>query len=1110
MNAVRGVRAHRAVPSCLSIALCLLLLAGMSAAPGWAAKASARFDVLVFSKTAGYRHDSIPDGIAAIQALGRQHRFSVDATEDAARFTDRGLARYEAVVFLSTTGDVLNEQQQAAFERYVRGGGGYAGVHAAADTEYSWPFYGRLVGAYFRSHPQPQTATVVVEDRAHPATAHLDESWARFDEWYNYQPPENPSTTFGGGTDYSPRGQVHVLAALDEASYLELDGSDLTADDHPIAWCQNVAAGRSFYTGGGHTKESYVEPAFRRHLLGGIQTAAGAVPADCTPDVAQGPPPEEHFEQVTVAKGIENVGEPIALAVLPNGDVLHTARDGRVFLSGLDGTTSLAARIPVYSHDEEGLQGIALDPSFAQNRWVYVLYAPRLDTPTDDPATPGLNEGDAPAEGTAADWERFRGQTYLSRFTMSGGTLDLSTERVVLTLPADRGICCHVGGDIEFDAAGNLYLSTGDDTNPFASDGYAPIDERPERNPAYDAQRTSANTNDLRGKILRIHPEPDGSYTIPAGNLFGSGGRYPDADPAKTRPEIYAMGFRNPFRFSLDARTGWLYVGEYGPDAPVALPGRGPGGLVEINQIREAGNYGWPYCIGPNLAYDDYDFATRTSGPAFDCDAPVNESPNNTGLRDLPPALPAWMHYDGGTVTYNGRSTDEFGNGGEAPMGGPVYTYDPSLASDVAFPPYFDGHFFVGDWSRGWLKEITVGPDGEPAAITPFFDSATMFAPMDMEFGPDGALYVMDYGSGSYSGASPDSAVYKVNYVGGGSRAPVAGVSATPTSGPAPLAVQFSSAGSRDPEGEPLAYAWDFDGDGTTDSTAAEPSHTYQAEGSYTARLTVTDPDGRTGTAAQTITVGNTRPEVTIESPVHGGVFDYGDTIDYRVTVTDAEDGSVEGGGVDCSRVRVETALGHNEHAHGDQSFSGCQGTLTVPAAWEPDTQSSFYVVTATYTDNGGANGAPALTGTDHALLQPRVKQAEHFTSQHGIRVVEASDPAGGGGRAIGGIEDGDHVSYAPVNLSGVDQIDLRVASGGLGGTVQARLGSPDGPLVGSAEVPNTGGTQAWADVPLPVTDPGGTHELFLVFNNPLVPPGPVTTDGMFSVNFLRFAAPAR
>lgn len=219
--------------------------------------------ILVFSKTNGYRHASIPDGIAMLRELGAEHDFGVEASEDSTRFTDEGLAPYTAVVFLSTTGDVFNEEQQAAFKRYVRAGGGYVGIHAASDTEYDWPWYGEHVGAYFESHPEIQRAEVVVEDGAHPSTAMLPERWARTDEWYNYHD--------------NPRGDVHVLLTLDESTY---EGGT-HGDDHPIAWCHEHDGGRVWYTGGGHTTESYSEPLFRQHVLGGLQWAMGEADGAC-------------------------------------------------------------------------------------------------------------------------------------------------------------------------------------------------------------------------------------------------------------------------------------------------------------------------------------------------------------------------------------------------------------------------------------------------------------------------------------------------------------------------------------------------------------------------------------------------------------------------------------------------------------------------------------------------------------------------------------------------------------------------------------------------------------------------------------------------------------
>jgi type 1 glutamine amidotransferase len=231
------------------------------------AQADEAYEVLVFSKTAGFRHSSIDEGISAIQQLGSAHNFTVTATEDSTAFSAGNLAQYEAVVFLSTTGDVLNGAQQSAFEGYINNGGGYVGIHAAADTEYDWEWYDGLAGALFQSHPHIQQADVRVEDRAHDATAHLGEVWQRTDEWYNYRS--------------NPRSSAHVLASLDESSY---SGGDM-GGDHPIAWCKNYEGGRAFYTGGGHTEESFSEPQFARHLLGGIRWAAGRTNADCRAEV---------------------------------------------------------------------------------------------------------------------------------------------------------------------------------------------------------------------------------------------------------------------------------------------------------------------------------------------------------------------------------------------------------------------------------------------------------------------------------------------------------------------------------------------------------------------------------------------------------------------------------------------------------------------------------------------------------------------------------------------------------------------------------------------------------------------------------------------------------
>ena len=234
-----------------------------------ATAADSAYEVLVFSKTAGWRHDSIPEGVQTLRELGAANNFAVTTTEDANQFTASNLARFKAVVFLNTTGDILNSTQQTAFESYIRAGGGYVGVHSAADTEYDWPFYGELVGAYFAGHPAAQqSANVKVENRATAATSHLPQTWRRWDEWYNYRT--------------NPRSTARVLASLDETSYRPETGA---MGDHPHTWCKTYQGGRSFYTGNGHTKESYSDPAFRAMLLGGLRYAAGKTKMDCRPEV---------------------------------------------------------------------------------------------------------------------------------------------------------------------------------------------------------------------------------------------------------------------------------------------------------------------------------------------------------------------------------------------------------------------------------------------------------------------------------------------------------------------------------------------------------------------------------------------------------------------------------------------------------------------------------------------------------------------------------------------------------------------------------------------------------------------------------------------------------
>ena len=364
----------------------------------------------------------------------------------------------------------------------------------------------------------------------------------------------------------------------------------------------------------------------------------------------------------------------------------------------------------------------------------------------------------------------------LSRFKLRGARLDLDSEQKIIDVPVDRGLCCHVGGQIDFDARGNLYLSTGDDTFPFLSDGYNTIDERPDRNPALDSQRSSGNTNDLRGKLLRIRPKEGGGYSVPAGNLFRKG-------TSRTRPEIYAMGLRNPFRFAVDRRRGHVLLADYSPDAIAPRLLRGPAGHGRWMVIRRPGNYGWPYCVTRTAPYFDYDFATGRSAGPFPCGGTlVNESPHNTGRRELPPVVQPDLWYP---LTPS-RLWPELGAGfGVGPMAGPAYDYRRAGRSRVRWPRHYDGVPLFYEWTRDYVREFRLDRSGALSSISPVLKSFVFDNPMDMEFGPDGALYLLEYGDG-YNRENPEAQLSRIDFVRGG-HTPVPKLAAQPSDGSAPL-----------------------------------------------------------------------------------------------------------------------------------------------------------------------------------------------------------------------------------------------------------------------------------------------------------------------------------
>ncbi|MFC8300801.1 ThuA domain-containing protein [Micromonospora orduensis] len=1005
--------------------LLIAMIAGLLLALGLAPPASAApaFRALLFTKTAGYRHDSIPAGISMFQQQAAANNFELVQTEDSSVFTPANLATFDVIIMFQTSGMVwTSAAQRQAVEGYLASGKGIVGVHNATDMgiESEYPWWDQTIngGAHMPEHsPGVLPGTAIVADKQHPSTAGLPDRWNRSEEWYNF--------------DTNPRGNVHVLVTADERTYNP--GSRAMGPDHPISWCRNVSGGRVWATAMGHAIDSYSETNFRNHVLGGVKWAAGNVPGDCGGTVWG------NFEKRTLD---DNTVDPMALAVAPDGRVFYAQRGGqlKIFKPSTNSTVT-AGTLSVYTGGEDGLTGMALDPNFATNGYVYLYHSPA---------------------SSSTDVNR------VSRYTMSGDTLNTSSGVTIIDIPAYRDRTFpepgHTGGYIEFGPDGNLYIGTGDDTPPNLDpnwQGYAPLDWRSGKS-NLDAARTAGNTNDLRGKLLRIRPGANGSYTIPSGNLYPQG-------TAQTKPEIYAMGFRNPFRFSIDAATGWVYLADYGPDRNPPTTNRGPEGLVELNVIKTPGNYGWPFCHGDNQPYAPFNPDTGVVGAKFNCNAPVNNSPNNTGLTSLKPVVAPNIWYGYGTSP----TFPELGSGGSAPMGGPVYRYDASNPSATKFPPYYDGVHFFYEWSRSFIKEVHFDSATAVTRTNPFLPNTRFNKPMDMEFGKDGSLYLLEWGT-NFGGGNSDSGLYRIDYIQGG-RSPIAKAAGTPTSGSAPLTVQFSSAGTSDPDGNTLSYQWTF-GDGTT-STAANPSKVYTSNGNYTAQLKVTDSTGKTGFANVQITVGNSAPVVTITTPPNGGMLTFGDKVPYQITVTDPD-----GGTVDCSKVVLNPALGHDDHAHETTEYPGCSGTISTDLlGGHPDGANLFYVLNARYTDSGGAGGAAPLTGTAQAILQPKHKQSEYFSSQSGIRVVDQA--AAESTKRVGDISNNDWIAFSPMSLAGISTVSYRLSSPSGGGTIELRAGSPTGTLLATTPVPSTGGWDNYqSTAPVSVAALAGTQTLYMVF----------------------------
>lgn len=850
------------------------------------------------------------------------------------------------------------------------------------------------------------------------------------------------------------------------------------------------------------------------------------VPALAAPLAGQEEVDPTRFEAVTLARGLER---PMELTVAPDGRVFWIELGGKLRIWKPDtGQIVEAGQLEVFVEQENGLIGLALDPAFADNQQLYLMYSP----------------------------VEYPGQ-HLSRFTMNGDQLDCASEQLILRFEEQRRECCHHAGALEFGPDGLLFIATGDNTHPGGdSQGYAPIDERPDREP-FDAQKGPANTQSLSGKILRIRLTGDG-YEIPEGNLF--------EDPAEGRPEIYVMGCRNPWRIGVDQKTGYLYWGEVGPDAG-GDGARGPRGYDEINQARAAGNFGWPYFIADNQAYHDVDFETGEVGAAYQVERPENLSPNNSGARFLPSAQPAWIYYPYG-------DSDLFPElnapGGRTACAGPVYDFDPTLASTTKFPAHYDRCLFAFEWSRHWITAVHLDEDSNIERLERFLPDRAFKRPVDLEFGPDGALYLLEYGS--TWGVNEDSALVRIDYF-AGNRAPRAAIEISNHIGPAPLALEIRTPDTFDPDGDALSYAWRVPPQDRVLSTEAEPALTFAYEGSYNLELTVTDPAGLSARAVVPVLVGNTPPTLAFETPRDGDFYQPGQPIHWQLRAQDAEDGVLADPVAAAAQVSTEVAwhqgappgaLGQEANATTDpgreamqrsdcfnchavqhrvvgpgfleiaDKYRGEHDALTLLAqrvregstgvwgqvpmlphpqhsqaeaqqmvAWilaldddgpalsvqrgltgsaEAAGEAHALVLTASYTDQGSEKVGPLTARAQVRLRHPAV-EAEHFSARAGNSTLNSSTATGGA--FIGAITAGSHLRFDGIDLAGIERVSLRVSSAGEGGYIEVRSETTDGRPLAVAEVIPNGAWEDWYEIEVPIRDPGGPRDLIVRFHNP-------------------------
>lgn len=581
-------------------------------------------------------------------------------------------------------------------------------------------------------------------------------------------------------------------------------------------------------------------------------------------------PDDNRFTKIILT---ENLDEPMEMTFLPGSKVLIVERKGGVKLyDPKSDSIKLIAKIPVNTFyinskgkkrpAEEGLMGVIADPFFKKNNRIYMYYADSLEP-----------------------------KHVLARWELINDKLVESSKKIILEVPIQREESCCTGGGMVFDAKGNLFLTVGSNTVIPPADSSSTDDE-----PVYihsDELRTAGNTNDLRGKILRIIPTEDGSYAIPDGNLFPKG-------LEKTRPEIYIMGTRNPWRPSVDNKTGYLFWGDPGRDEEQRHV-VGLRGFDEFNRAKSAGNFGWPLFIADNKLYKNSDVPAANADRQIIPEKPVNNSPNNTGLRELPPANKAM-------IWYPYALSDSFplvGSSGRSAVGGPVFRRSDFPEAQRRFPDYYEGKWFITDFMRGWIMAVSMDENGDYVSMEQFLPTENFGSAIDMDFSPDGDLYILEYGTAWFQ-ANTNARLVRIEY-NAGNRKPKVEISADKTKGAVPFRVKLSAAGTIDYDNDSLQYEWKISGSsGSRFVKQANPVIYFDKPGKYNATLTVTDIHGGKSSRSIEILAGNEPPDVTIDIVKGNRTFYFpNDTIRYNVHVSDKEDGSIANGRIKPQQVAV-------------------------------------------------------------------------------------------------------------------------------------------------------------------------------------------------------------